>query len=66
MHRRVFTAGAATLAIGAGRLAAPGLAQGAARLLRFVPQSNLASPVWTTATIATIHGDMVWDTLYGV
>ena len=68
MHGRVFTAGAATLAIGAGRLAAPGLAQGAARLLRFVPQSNLASPdpVWTTATIATIHGDMVWDTLYGV
>jgi peptide/nickel transport system substrate-binding protein len=36
--------------------------------LKFVPQANLASPdpVWTTATIATIHGYMVWDTLYGV
>jgi peptide/nickel transport system substrate-binding protein len=63
MHRRAFVAGAASLA-----LAAPALGQGAARVLRFVPQSNLASPdpVWTTATIATIHGYMVWDTLYGV
>jgi peptide/nickel transport system substrate-binding protein len=68
MHRRTFTAGATALALGVTRLAAPAIAQGATRLLRFVPQSNLASPdpVWTTATIATIHGYMVWDSLYGV
>jgi peptide/nickel transport system substrate-binding protein len=68
MHRRTFTAGAATLALGATRLATPAIAQGGARVLRFVPQSNLVSPdpVWTTATIATIHGYMVWDSLYGV
>jgi peptide/nickel transport system substrate-binding protein len=63
MHRRTFTAGAAAVALGA-----PVIARASARVLRFVPQSNLASPdpVWTTATIATIHGYMVWDTLYGV
>ncbi len=68
MHRRTFTTGATSLALGATGLAAPAIAQGAARVLRFVPQSNLASPdpVWTTATIATTHGYMVWDTLYGV
>ena len=62
MHRRVFTAAAASL------LARPALGQARARVLKFVPQSNLASPdpVWTTATIATIHGHMVWDSLYGV
>jgi len=70
MRRRDFLAGAtATVAGGASSLAAPALAQTAAsRTLRFVPQANLSSPdpVWTTATIATIHGYMVWDTLYGV
>lgn len=66
MRRRIFNAAAAAM------LARPalgqGLSQGRARTLRFVPQSNLASPdpVWTTATIATIHGHMVWDSLYGV
>lgn len=70
MKRRNFLAGAATfVGSGAASLPAPTLAQAAAtRTLRFVPQANLSSPdpVWTTATIATIHGYMVWDTLYGV
>ena len=66
IERRHFLAGAAGLAT--APLARPALSQGAARTLKFVPQANLASPdpVWTTATIATIHGYMVWDTLYAV
>ena len=50
----------------AAPLAAPGRAQ-APRLLRFVPQADLASldPVWTTATVSLVHGFMVFDTLYG-
>lgn len=51
-------------------LAAPRLAsaQAAARLLRFVPQSNLASldPVWSTAVIVRNHGLMVYDMLFGL
>ncbi|WP_207539805.1 ABC transporter substrate-binding protein [Sabulicella rubraurantiaca] len=58
-------------ALGAGAaLALPSVAtgQGAQRLLRFVPQSNLASldPVWSTAVLVRNHGLMVWDTLYGL
>jgi peptide/nickel transport system substrate-binding protein len=66
IERRHFIAGAAWFA--AASLARPALSQAAARTLKFVPQANLASPdpVWTTATIATIHGYMVWDTLYAV
>jgi peptide/nickel transport system substrate-binding protein len=50
-------------------LARPALAQGASsKVLRFVPQANLANPdpIWTTATVAANHGYMVWDTLYGL
>jgi peptide/nickel transport system substrate-binding protein len=66
IERRHFIAGAAGFA--AASLARPALSQASARTLKFVPQANLASPdpVWTTATIATIHGYMVWDTLYAV
>jgi len=48
-------------------LARPALAQGS-RVLRFVPQANLANPdpIWTTASVAYIHGYMIWDTLYGL
>ena len=68
MRRRAFMKSAATAMLSAGGLASPAIAQSAPRVLRFVPQSNLASPdpVWTTATIATIHGHLVWDSLYGV
>jgi len=51
-------------------LAAPALAraQTAARLLRFVPQGNLANidPIWSTTVIARNHGLMIYDTLFGL
>jgi peptide/nickel transport system substrate-binding protein len=66
MERRQFLTAATGLAMSA--LARPAFSQAATRTLKFVPQANLASPdpIWTTATIATIHGYMVWDTLYAV
>ncbi|MBN8939146.1 MAG: ABC transporter substrate-binding protein [Rhizobiales bacterium] len=68
MKRRDLLVGAA--AGGALSLVSrPALVQpAAARTLRFVPQANLAhpDPVWSTATMATINGFMIWDTLYGV
>ena len=59
--------GAGLTGIGAATLARPAVAQ-PANVLRFVPQANLANPdpIWTTATVATNHGYMVWDTLYGI
>ncbi len=70
MKRRNLLAGSAALAaIGTSGLARPAIAQGAsAKVLRFVPQADLANPdpIWTTATVATHHGYMVWDTLYGI
>jgi peptide/nickel transport system substrate-binding protein len=65
MKRRSVLAGsAAAAAVG---LARPSLAQGA-KVLKYVPQANLANPdpIWTTATVAALHGYMVWDTLYGI
>ncbi len=66
MRRRSVLAGGAALAASAG-LSRPAVAQ-PAKTLRFVPQANLANPdpIWTTATVATNHGYMVWDTLYGI
>lgn len=67
MRRRTFIGTAAAAA-----LAAPAIAQvsapGSARVLRFVPEGNLANPdpVWTTTTVARNHGAMIWDTLYGL
>ncbi len=63
-RRSVLAGGAAAAAIG---LARPSLAQGA-KVLKYVPQANLANPdpIWTTATVARLHGYMVWDTLYGI
>ena len=70
MKRRNLLAGSAALAtLGTTGLARPAIAQGAsAKVLRFVPQADLANPdpIWTTATVATNHGYMVWDTLYGI
>ena len=62
-RRSVLAAGAAA----AAGLARPAVAQGG-RLLTYVPQANLANPdpIWTTATVASLHGYMVWDTLFGV
>lgn len=65
MYRRSFIAGAAAVS-----LASPALGQGtagAARLLKFIPQADLAvlDPIVTTAYVTRHHGYMVWDTLYG-
>src|SRR5215472_11120155 len=48
-------------------LARPSLAQGA-RVLRFVPQADLANPdpVWSTAVLAFEHAYMIWNQLYGL
>ncbi len=59
---------AAALLASAG-LAAPRAARSQpARVLRFVPQADLAvlDPIWTTATVTGTHALMVFDTLYGL
>jgi peptide/nickel transport system substrate-binding protein len=57
------------LGTGAALLAAPrvGRAQNS-RVLRFVPQTDLAvlDPVFTTAAVTTNHSGMVFDYLYGL
>src|ERR1700684_723954 len=62
MRRRTF------LGAVAAPLALPSVvrAQGQ-RLLKFIPQSDLAvvDPIWTTAYVTRNHGFMVFDTLYG-
>ncbi len=64
-RREMLKVVAATAA--AGGLARPAVGQ-TSSVLRFVPQANLSSPdpIWTTATVAFIHGYMIWDTLYGL
>src|SRR6266481_577084 len=57
------------LGLGVTALAAPRLALGqGARVLRFVPQADLAvlDPVFTTAAVTTNHACMVFDFLYGL
>jgi len=68
MLRRDVFLGGAGLALG-GALAAPALAQPAgARVLKFIPQSDLGilDPHITTAYVTRHHGFMVFDTLYGM
>ncbi|MBN8929380.1 MAG: ABC transporter substrate-binding protein [Rhodospirillales bacterium 69-11] len=60
-RRGLFGAAAATLA-------APRLARAdAARILRFIPQSDLGvlDPIWTAAYVTRNHAMMLFDTLYG-
>src|ERR1700722_1270167 len=62
MKRRAF------LAASAAGLAPPaGVRAANQRVLKFIPQSDLAilDPVWTTAYVTREHGYMVFDTLYG-
>jgi peptide/nickel transport system substrate-binding protein len=51
----------------AGRLPAPAVAQ-AGRVLKFVPQANLANfdPIWGTQYVVRNASQLVWDTLYGM
>ncbi|WP_337876999.1 ABC transporter substrate-binding protein [Elioraea sp.] len=69
MKRRTLlgAAAGATAAVTLG-LARPALAQGAARVLRFAPQANLANfdPIWGTQYVVRNAAALVWDTLYGV
>ena len=67
MKRRTFVQGAAASA-GIAALATPHIASGeAARVLKFIPQSDLATldPIWTTAYVTRNHAFLVFDTLYG-
>jgi peptide/nickel transport system substrate-binding protein len=63
-HVLASAAGAAALAVGA-----PSIVRAQdARLLKFVPQADLASvdPVWSTTLVTLMHSYMVWDRLYGL
>ena len=46
---------------------APVMAQSRARVLRFVPEGDLANPdpVWAINRITRNHAYLIWDTLYG-
>jgi peptide/nickel transport system substrate-binding protein len=53
---------------GATALVAPNIvAAQPARVLKFIPQADLATldPVWTTADVTRNHAHLVFDTLYG-
>ncbi len=69
MQRRSLLKAAAIGAMGApAGLAAPCIARAeATRLLKFIPQSDLAvlDPIWTTAYVTRNHAAMIFDTLYG-
>jgi peptide/nickel transport system substrate-binding protein len=70
MLRRHLLTGAGA-GLGAGALGLPALGQGASgatRVLKFIPQADLAvtDPILTTAYVTRNHGYMVWDTLYGL
>ena len=69
MKRRSFLQASAIAPVVAGLgLARPNIARAAgAKVLRFVPQADLAvlDPVWTTAYVTRNHGMAVFDTLFG-
>ncbi len=62
MKRRHLLAGAASA------LAAPAVRAQPAKVIKFVPQADLAvlAPIWTTATVTRNHGYLVFGTLYGM
>jgi peptide/nickel transport system substrate-binding protein len=69
MDRRGFLKATAAGALAAGGLSAPRLGVGAeAKVLRFVPQANLANldPIWTTLYVVRNASVLFFDTLYGV
>jgi peptide/nickel transport system substrate-binding protein len=71
MDRRTFIKAAAGAGVltAAGALATPAIPQrAAARVLRFVPQADLANfdPIWNTQYVVRNGAALVWDMLYGV
>jgi peptide/nickel transport system substrate-binding protein len=67
--RRRFALGAGMAALTAPALLSRARAAGAAaRILRFIPQSDLRvlDPIWTTAYVTRNHGYMVFDTLFAI
>ena len=56
------------MAAPAAGLAAPALAQGENRVLKFIPQSDVAviDPIVTTAYVTRHHAFLIYDTLYGL
>ena len=65
MKRRTLLQAGTAFAAG---LAAPAIVRAAGtRVLKFIPQADLAvlDPVWTTAYVTRHHGMMVFDTLFG-
>jgi peptide/nickel transport system substrate-binding protein len=68
MKRRDFLRSSAAAVAGA-TLAAPSLALAQnSKVLRFVPQANLANldPIWGTQYVVRNASLLIWDTLYGV
>jgi len=66
MDRRDFIKSAAVTAAG---LSAPRIARAADnKVLRFIPQANLANldPIWTTQYVVRNGALLIWDMLYGV
>jgi peptide/nickel transport system substrate-binding protein len=66
MERRRFLQAGAAVGVA---LAAPNLALAAnSKLLKFVPQANLANldPIWTTQYVVRNASVLIWDTLLGV
>ncbi len=66
MKRRAFLQSAVAATAGLG---APHIARGGdAKVLRFVPQADLANldPIWTTLYVVRNASVLFWDTLYGV
>ena len=70
MQRRdILKAGAAASVAFPAGLARPALAQPAAnRVLKFIPQSDIAvvDPIVTTAYVTRNHAYLIYDTLYGI
>jgi peptide/nickel transport system substrate-binding protein len=70
MQRRDFLKSAAAVPLAAaGGLCAPRGARAAdSKVLRFVPQANLANldPIWTTQYVVRNGSLLIWDMLYGV
>lgn len=69
LNRRDLLKGAAGLGVAAtGVVGAPAFSQGSTKVLKFVPQANLANfdPIWGTQYVVRNGAQLVWDTLYGM